>query len=220
MLLASLDRRVATAIRLAGLVLVAFSVLNGSHPPGTSGRGLVVGLLLAAAALSWLVWTARPNNDQGAPVELYVMAASGGLLVEAAPQSAASVFVFVAVIVSGLRMELARATRLPMMRRILVTGMSGTGKSSALEGLRLLGFRTIDTDEGEWTEWSEAEGGYVWRDELMAELLARDDGPSLYVSGTVSNQGRFYSRFDAVAAERSARGASHPQTGSPRSTAH
>jgi hypothetical protein len=101
-----------------------------------------------------------------------------------------------------------------------VTGMSGTGKSSALEGLRLLGFRTIDTDEGEWTEWSEAEGGYVWRDELMAELLARDDGPSLYVSGTVSNQGRFYSRFDAVAAERSARGASHPQTGSPRSTAH
>ena len=32
----------------------------------------------------------------------------------------------------------------------------------------------------------------------MAELLARDDGPSLYVSGTVSNQGRFYDRFDAV----------------------
>ena len=26
-----------------------------------------------------------------------------------------------------------------------------------------------------------------------------DDGPSLYVSGTVSNQGRFYDRFDAVA---------------------
>jgi hypothetical protein len=30
------------------------------------------------------------------------------------------------------------------------------------------------------------------------ELLARDDGPPVYVSGTVSNQGRFYDRFDAV----------------------
>ncbi len=79
-----------------------------------------------------------------------------------------------------------------------MTGMSGTGKSSALERLRRLGFRTVDTDEGEWTEWSEAEGGYVWREERIAELLAGDEGPPLYVSGTVSNQGRFYDRFDAV----------------------
>jgi shikimate kinase len=84
------------------------------------------------------------------------------------------------------------------MRRILVTGMSGTGKSSALERLGLLGFRTVDTDEGDWTEWSDADGGYVWREERIAELLAGDEGTSLYVSGTVSNQGRFYNRFDAV----------------------
>src|SRR5579871_6319572 len=82
--------------------------------------------------------------------------------------------------------------------RILVTGMSGTGKSSTLEALRLLGFRTVDTDEGDWTEWSEAAGGYVWREERIAELLAGDERPPLYVSGTVSNQGRFYDRFDAV----------------------
>lgn len=79
-----------------------------------------------------------------------------------------------------------------------MTGMSGTGKSSALARLRSLGFRTVDTDEGDWTEWSEAEGGYVWREERIATLLASDEGPSLYVSGTVSNQGRFYDRFDAV----------------------
>jgi len=79
-----------------------------------------------------------------------------------------------------------------------VTGMSGTGKSSALERLRLLGFRAVDTDEGEWTEWSETDGGYVWREERIAELLAGDDGSSLYVSGTVSNQGRFHERFDAI----------------------
>lgn len=79
-----------------------------------------------------------------------------------------------------------------------MTGMSGTGKSSALERLRLLGFRTVDTDEGDWTVWSEAEDGYVWREERITELLAGDEDAPLYVSGTVSNQGRFYDRFDAV----------------------
>jgi dephospho-CoA kinase len=84
------------------------------------------------------------------------------------------------------------------MRRILVTGMSGTGKSSALAELGRLGFRVVDTDDGGWTAWSEEAGGYVWREAAMADLLARTQGPSLYVSGTVSNQGRFYDRFDAV----------------------
>ena len=84
------------------------------------------------------------------------------------------------------------------MRKILVTGMSGTGKSSALAELGRLGFRVVDTDSAGWSEWSETEGGYVWREDRMTQLLARDDGPNLYVSGTVSNQGRFYDRFDAV----------------------
>jgi signal transduction histidine kinase len=109
MLLASLDGRTATAIRLGGLLLIALSVLTGSHPPGTSGRGLVVSLLFAAAVLSWLIWMARPGSDQGVTFELYVMAVAGGLLVEAAPRGAASAFVFVAVIAAGLRVELARA---------------------------------------------------------------------------------------------------------------
>ena len=79
-----------------------------------------------------------------------------------------------------------------------MTGMSGAGKSSALARLQRLGFRTVDTDEGDWTEWSDAEGGYVWREERVAALLAGDGARSLFVSGTVSNQGRFYDRFDAV----------------------
>jgi dephospho-CoA kinase len=84
------------------------------------------------------------------------------------------------------------------MRRILVTGMSGTGKSSALAELGSRGFEVVDTDKGVWTEWSEEDGGYVWREDRIAELLARDRDVSLFVSGTVSNQGRFYSQFDAV----------------------
>ena len=84
------------------------------------------------------------------------------------------------------------------MRRILVTGMSGTGKSTALAELARRGFRVVDTDDPPWSEWSEADGGYVWREDIIAELLAGDNGNALYVSGTVSNQGRFYARFDAV----------------------
>jgi dephospho-CoA kinase len=76
--------------------------------------------------------------------------------------------------------------------------MSGTGKSTALMQLQQRGFQVVDTDEPPWSEWSDQDGGYVWREEPITELLARDDGQPLYVSGTVSNQGRFYSLFDAV----------------------
>ncbi len=74
--------------------------------------------------------------------------------------------------------------------------MSGTGKSSALVELARRGFRTVDTDEPGWTV-EDADGGRWWDDERISRLLATD-GPTLYVSGTVSNQGRFYDRVDAV----------------------
>jgi dephospho-CoA kinase len=74
--------------------------------------------------------------------------------------------------------------------------MSGTGKSSVLAELARRGFRTVDTDEPGWTV-EDAEGGHWWDEERIAALLA-EEGPTLYVSGTVSNQGRFYDRFDAV----------------------
>lgn len=76
--------------------------------------------------------------------------------------------------------------------------MSGTGKSAALAELGKRGFEVVDTDVGGWTEWSDDDGGYVWRGERIAELLDRERDVTLYVSGTVSNQGRFYPRFDAV----------------------
>jgi adenylate kinase family enzyme len=84
------------------------------------------------------------------------------------------------------------------MPRVLVTGISGVGKSTALAELAKRGFQVVETDKAPWSEWSEAAGGYVWREDLISGLLSRDDGETLYVSGTVSNQGRFYSRFDAV----------------------
>jgi len=76
--------------------------------------------------------------------------------------------------------------------------MSGTGKSAALAELAERGFEVVDTDVGGWTEWSDEEGGYVWRADRIGELLDRERDVTLYVSGTVSNQGGFYPRFDAV----------------------
>jgi thymidylate kinase len=76
--------------------------------------------------------------------------------------------------------------------------MSGTGKSTVLAELRRRGYEVVETDEPEWMEWSDEDGGYVWREDRIAELLAREREAPLFVSGTVSNQGRFYPDFDAV----------------------
>ena len=78
--------------------------------------------------------------------------------------------------------------------RVLVTGMSGTGKSSVLLELARRGLRTVDTDEPGWKE--EREGEELWCEDRIAALL--DEPGNLVVSGTVMNQGRFYDRFDAV----------------------
>ncbi len=141
MLLASLDRRLATAIRLVGLGLLAFSILSASnHAPGATGRGLAVSLLLAAAVVSWLVWTIHPDRV-GVTVELYVMAAAGGLLVEASPKSAASVFVFIAVVVAGLRAELPQAAPVAVLGTLSVAVSDLLYNGSALGLLAyVLGF--------------------------------------------------------------------------------
>jgi dephospho-CoA kinase len=74
--------------------------------------------------------------------------------------------------------------------------MSGTGKSSALAALAAQGFRVVDTDEPGWKE--ARDGDELWREDRIAALLAEETPQSLFVSGAVPNQGRFYDRFDAV----------------------
>ncbi|NDL60533.1 AAA family ATPase [Phytoactinopolyspora sp. XMNu-373] len=77
------------------------------------------------------------------------------------------------------------------MSRILVTGMSGVGKSSLLEELAQRGHRTVDTD---YDDWVLTDG--LWDEPRMSELLACH--PDVVVSGTVENQGHFYDRFEHV----------------------
>ncbi|TDV41871.1 AAA family ATPase [Actinophytocola oryzae] len=86
---------------------------------------------------------------------------------------------------------------------VLVTGMSGTGKSAVLECLAREGFRVVDTDAGGWIEDVPQPGGTVeplWREDRIDALLAEHEasGEPLFIAGTVRNQGRFYPRFAEV----------------------
>jgi len=76
--------------------------------------------------------------------------------------------------------------------------MSGTGKSTALDELDRRGFRVVDTDGPGWSEWVPATNEWLWREDRVAELLASEEDDVLYVSGCMSNQGKFYDLFDAV----------------------
>jgi broad-specificity NMP kinase len=75
--------------------------------------------------------------------------------------------------------------------RVLITGMSGVGKSSLLQELARRGYHTVDTDYHETVD-----GERLWREDRIAALLA-EDGP-LIVSGTTRNQVVFYPLFDHI----------------------
>ena len=82
------------------------------------------------------------------------------------------------------------------MRRVLLTGMSGTGKSSVIGALAARGYKAVDTDDG----WCEAlpDGRQRWREEAIEQLLATEDAEVLFVAGCEENQVRFHPRFDVI----------------------
>ena len=88
------------------------------------------------------------------------------------------------------------------MTAVLVTGMSGAGKSTALAELARRGHRVVDTDYGDWSERVPLQGepGWeqLWRWDRMDALLAEPADGTLFISGCVANQGKFYPRFDAI----------------------
>ena len=88
------------------------------------------------------------------------------------------------------------------MARVLVTGMSGVGKSTALVALQELGHHVVDTDWPGWSREILAEDGtlveQLWREDRMAALLSETRDAHLFVSGCTANQVAFYDRFDAI----------------------
>src|SRR5947209_20022677 len=104
-----LEHRYAIPVRLAAFALIAWSIFASTHHPGTSGRGLVVSLMLVGAGIAWLLWTAWPRGERLGMTAPVLMAATGGVLIGAAAPSAASAFVFVAVVAAGVPQPLRRA---------------------------------------------------------------------------------------------------------------
>ena len=82
------------------------------------------------------------------------------------------------------------------MKRILLTGMSGTGKSSVVEALRDRGYKAVDTDDG----WSEPlpDGRQKWREDAIQDLLSTEDADVLFVAGCEENQVKFHPQFDHI----------------------
>lgn len=75
--------------------------------------------------------------------------------------------------------------------------MSGAGKTSLLDELAARGYRTVDTDYGDYFET--IGGERLWRVNRIAELLAEDTASGiLFVQGTTRNQTVFYPQFDHI----------------------
>lgn len=97
------------------------------------------------------------------------------------------------------------------MKRVLLTGISGTGKSTAIVELAACGYKAVDVDSDEFSEWAEVadDSGvpgspvepnrdWVWREDRIEELLSTEDADMLFVSGCAANMGQFLPRFDHV----------------------
>jgi broad-specificity NMP kinase len=93
-------------------------------------------------------------------------------------------------------------SKVRFMKVILVTGMSGAGKSTALAELARRGHGVVDTDEGDWTKDAPAANGRnserLWREDKVNAVLDEHVAGTLFISGCVENQRLFYPRVDAV----------------------
>jgi dephospho-CoA kinase len=99
------------------------------------------------------------------------------------------------------------------MIRVLLTGISGVGKSTLVSELASLGYKAVDLDCDEFCQWVSADPhentaltgtpvepdrDWVWREDRVGTLLATEDADLLVVSGCASNMSKFRKQFDHV----------------------
>ena len=77
------------------------------------------------------------------------------------------------------------------MSRVLLTGMSGTGKSTIIRELRRKGFTAIDMDDPGWSTRNADDTPDMAREALEKALHAARSSP-VFVSGCAENQVTFY----------------------------
>ena len=82
------------------------------------------------------------------------------------------------------------------MKRVLLTGMSGTGKSSVVRELVARGYKAVDIDDGRCEPLPD--GRQQWREDAVRDLLDTEDVDVLFVAGCEENQVGFHPRFDQI----------------------
>lgn len=82
------------------------------------------------------------------------------------------------------------------MTRVLITGLSGVGKSSVLAALAALGFRVADTDYGDLSCLDQT-GDWVWDLDRVRNVLDAPD-KVIFVSGTARNWRPLLPRFNRI----------------------
>jgi AAA domain len=71
--------------------------------------------------------------------------------------------------------------------RVLLTGMSGVGKSALVVELRRRGYAAYDADDDGFSE-PRADGRWGWRADRIADLLAREPDRLLFFAGCSEEQ--------------------------------
>lgn len=94
---------------------------------------------------------------------------------------------------------------------MLITGISGTGKSTVTQELAKLGFLAVDADCDRYSKWEDAPNtpdlgsspvlpgrDWVWREDKIQELLHGTKQANLILSGCAANMGPFVPMFEHV----------------------
>lgn len=95
-----------------------------------------------------------------------------------------------------------------MTLRVLITGVSGVGKSTVIEALQTRWIRAVDVDAPPYSEEIAVDNGeltglgsgrdWVWRIDLVREIVESGGDDVLIVSGCSPNQDELYDHFDHV----------------------
>jgi shikimate kinase len=94
------------------------------------------------------------------------------------------------------------------MKRVLITGMSGTGKSAVVRELAARGYPAVDLDTPEWSEWVDADPAdaltpqvgkdWLWREDPVRKLPSEHQSGRLFISGCAENMKRFFPLIELI----------------------